>query len=195
MALIAGGVGDIVDPSIPRVPGPYNLQEAMAKYDYTPQGMKDMMEPIIYRKEAISQDLLEMRTRSAIAQKENQLALRAGRERLANDPALAQKLSTKGRLDKLTSSIPTIYLYGKDDVLSPVENGYPQEDALPDVQFFYPAACGHQGQTDQPEMFNQVFLEFFRDGKVSRRTADWAGVSTRRPENAKLVEQAVAARV
>src|SRR5712692_6011999 len=76
MALIAGGVGDIVDPSIPRVPGPYNLMEAMAKYDYTPQGMKDMMEPIIYRKEAISQDLLEMRTRSAIAQKENQVALR-----------------------------------------------------------------------------------------------------------------------
>jgi 2-hydroxy-6-oxonona-2,4-dienedioate hydrolase len=195
MALIAGGVGDIVDPNIPRVPGPYNLMEAMAKYDYTPQGMKDMMEPIIYRKEAISEDLLEMRTRSAIAQKENQVALRAGRERIANDPALAQKLSTRGRLDKLTRSIPTIYLYGRNDVLSPVENGYPQEDALPDVQFFYPDECGHQGQTDQPEMFNQVFLEFFRDGKVSRKTADWAGVSKRRAENATIVEQAVPAGV
>jgi hypothetical protein len=36
-------------------------------------------------------------------------------------------------------------------------------------------------------MFNQVFLEFFRDGKVSRKTADWAGVSKRRPEIASLV--------
>jgi len=43
------------------------------------------------------------------------------------------------------------------------------------------------------EMFNQVFLEFFRDGKVSRKTADWAGVSKRRPELPHLVEQAVTA--
>jgi hypothetical protein len=38
-------------------------------------------------------------------------------------------------------------------------------------------------------MFNEVFLEFFRDGKVSRKTADWAGVSDRRPENPNLVAQ------
>jgi hypothetical protein len=44
-------------------------------------------------------------------------------------------------------------------------------------------------------MFNQVFLEFFRDGKVSRKTADWAGVSGNRPEIASLVEQPVAAPV
>ena len=38
-------------------------------------------------------------------------------------------------------------------------------------------------------MFNQAFHELFRDGKVSRATADWAGVSDRRPENPNLVEQ------
>jgi hypothetical protein len=70
-----------------------------------------------------------------------------------------------------------------------VENGFGIEHYLPDVQFFYPDECGHQGQTDQPEMFNQVFLEFFRDGRVARKTADWAGVSGRRPESASLVEQ------
>jgi 2-hydroxy-6-oxonona-2,4-dienedioate hydrolase len=74
-----------------------------------------------------------------------------------------------------------------------VENGYAQEYLLPHIQFFYPDECGHQGQTDQPEMFNQVFLEFFQDGSVSRKTADWAGVSTRRPEIPNLVTQAVAA--
>jgi len=36
-------------------------------------------------------------------------------------------------------------------------------------------------------MFNQVYLEFFRDGQVSRKSADWAGVSTRRPEIAAFV--------
>jgi hypothetical protein len=53
---------------------------------------------------------------------------------------------------------------------------------------FYPDECGHQGQTDQPDMFNQVFLEFFRDGKVSWQTAEWAGVSRRRPINPDRVE-------
>jgi 2-hydroxy-6-oxonona-2,4-dienedioate hydrolase len=38
-------------------------------------------------------------------------------------------------------------------------------------------------------MFNQVFLEFFRDGKVTRKTAEWAGVSTRRAEIDTLVDK------
>jgi hypothetical protein len=38
-------------------------------------------------------------------------------------------------------------------------------------------------------MFNQAFLEFFRDGKVSWKTAEWAGVSRRRAINPNLVEQ------
>jgi hypothetical protein len=63
------------------------------------------------------------------------------------------------------------------------------------VQFFYPDDCGHQGQTDQPELFAQVFTEFFRDGRVSRETADRAGVSDRRPEMPELVEQRQAAKV
>jgi hypothetical protein len=58
------------------------------------------------------------------------------------------------------------------------------------MQFFYVAEAGHQVQTDQPDLTNQVFLEFIRDGKVSRATADKAGVSKRRPELPHLVEQA-----
>ena len=89
-------------------------------------------------------------------------------------------------MDRLT--IPAIYLYGKQDVLSPVENGYLQEDVLPSVQFFYPDNCGHQGQTDQPGVFNQALLEFFKYGKVSMETAEWAGISTRRPPIPHLVD-------
>jgi hypothetical protein len=58
------------------------------------------------------------------------------------------------------------------------------------VQCFFPANCGHQGQTDQPEVFNQLFLEFFRDGKITRKTADAAGISKNRPENTSIIEQA-----
>jgi 2-hydroxy-6-oxonona-2,4-dienedioate hydrolase len=83
-----------------------------------------------------------------------------------------------------------IYFYGLLDVLLPVENGFNQEDHVPNIQFFYPDEAGHQGQTDRPAVFNQAFLEFFRDGKVSWPTAREAGVSLRRPINPKLVEEA-----
>ena len=82
-----------------------------------------------------------------------------------------------------------IYLYGRQDVLGPVENAYLQEDRLPNIQFLYPDECGHQGQTDQPELFNQVFAEFFRDGSLSRATATRAGLSTRRPELPGIVRE------
>ena len=44
-------------------------------------------------------------------------------------------------------------------------------------------------QIVQPEMFNQAFLEFFRDGKVSWKTAWWSGVSLRKPINPACVEE------
>jgi pimeloyl-ACP methyl ester carboxylesterase len=144
------------------------------------------MEGIIYKQGVIWPELIKMRNDAGLRQKDSFNALAAGRERVAKNPSLLQKTTTKGRFDKLT--IPGIYLYGMQDVLIPVENGFAQEDVgLDNLQYFYPDACGHQGQSDQPEMFNQVHLEFFRDGKVSRKTADWAGVSKRRPEIASIV--------
>jgi 2-hydroxy-6-oxonona-2,4-dienedioate hydrolase len=97
-------------------------------------------------------------------------------------------MNLKGRLDQL--DIPMIYLFGQKDTFAVLENAYLQEEVLPNMQFFYVAEAGHQVQTDQPDLTNQVFLEFIRDGKVSRATADKAGVSKRRPELPHLVAQA-----
>jgi len=179
-ALIAGDIGDVVPPGL-KPPAKVELTH----YDGTREGMRSMMSAIIYRDEAISDDLIEMRFAAAERGKGAHAQfwpglLQYGRIIAWEDPNIEARLSTKGRLDKLT--IPAIYLYGTEDVLTPVEWGHEQEKVLPNVQFFYPEQTGHQGQTDSPEIFNQVFLEFFRDGQVSRRTADTAGVSTRRPE-------------
>ncbi|MBM3939834.1 MAG: alpha/beta hydrolase [SAR202 cluster bacterium] len=183
-ALIAGGVGDLVDPAKRVAPkdGKFtpNPNYVRPPFDGTEESMRMLMAGIIYNAGAVWPELVTMRTQAAHRQKDSYDVLQKARENFEKDANLKQLLTTKGRLDKLT--IPGIYLYGKQDVLIPVENGFQQEDVLPNVQFFYPDECGHQGQTDQPEMFNQVFLEFFRDGKVSRKTADWAGVSKRRPE-------------
>lgn len=149
-------------------------------WEGTPASMRAQLEAIVYRTEAIDDALIERRCAAAEAQREAFAAAGAWNKRALSDPTYGQAHRLTGHLDRL--DMPIIYLYGKDDVLGPVENGYAQEDRLPNIQFFYPNECGHQGQTDQPEMFNQVFAEFFETGKVTRATADWAGVSDRRPE-------------
>ena len=152
-------------------------------FDGSEQSMRTSMEAIVYRVGALDEDLLKMRT---FAANKNRAAFaRRSAAVRAQDENITARLSLKGRFDKL--QIPAIYLCGLQDVTATPEMFYLQEDALPNVQVFYPNECGHQGQTDQPEMFNQVFLEFLRDGQVSRKTADWAEVSKRRPELASVV--------
>lgn len=186
-ALIAGDIGDVVPAGL-KPPAKIELTQ----YDGTREGMRSMMSAIIYRGEAINDDLIEMRYAAAERGKKAHAQfwpglLQYGRIVPWENPNIEARLSTKGRLDKLT--IPGIYLYGTEDVLTPVEWGYEQEKVLPNVQFFYPEETGHQGQTDSPEIFNNVFLDFFRDGQVSRQSADAAGVSKLRPELPALVAQ------
>ncbi|MGY5000856.1 alpha/beta fold hydrolase [Streptomyces griseus] len=180
-ALIAGDVGDLVPEEVKPPAGAFHL----TAYDGTRDGMRQMMEAIIKSGEAVTDDLVEMRYLSAAERLEAHQqfwpTLLQYRHIVPwTDQNRAARLSTKGRLDRIDT--PGIYLYGKDDVLTPVEWGHVQEDHLPNVQFFYPEDCGHQGQTDRPDLFNPVFAEFFRDGRISGALADKAGVSTRRPE-------------
>ena len=193
---IAGRIGDILEkPIIPGKEGKFNprpdlppLPQAVT-WDGTEKGMQEMMDGIIYKTSAVWPELIQMRCISATRQREARAkhGFPIGTAAAVTDPSALQVFSTKGRLDKLT--IPMIYMYGMQDVILPVENGYNQEDVVPNIQYFYPQECGHQGQTDQPELFNQVALEFFSTGKVSWPTALKAGVSLRRPVNPKLVEQ------
>ncbi len=187
-ALISGVIGDLVpkeeEQAVRDSVGHRPVR--MFRFDGTAESMRSVMTEMIRSGDAVSDDLVEMRTLAANLHTDEHarhIALAYG-ERPATDRV---RLTTKGRLDTLP--IPAIYLYGRQDVALPVELGYLQEERLPNVQFFFPDDCGHQGQTDQPEMFNQVFLEFFRDGRVSRATADWAGVSKNRPEIADYVAQ------
>ncbi|MBA8961925.1 pimeloyl-ACP methyl ester carboxylesterase [Rhodococcus percolatus] len=179
--LIAGDVGDVVPEHLTPPAGEFRL----TAYDGTREGMRTMMEAIIHRGEAISEDLIDMRYLSARDRMDAHAKfwptlLQYRRITDWTNENRAARLVTKGRLDRL--STPGLYLYGRQDILTPVDWGYVQEDHLPNVQFFYPDECGHQGQTDRPDLFNPVFLEFFREGTVSGELADAAGVSDRRPE-------------
>ena len=156
------------------------------EWDGTEESMRVLMEGIIYDAKAVWPELITMRNRTGLRQRESRDAWWAGW--MPSEGNLVQWYEgLASRLIQLET--PMIHLYGMDDVLNPVENGFKIEDKLPTIQAFYPNECGHQGQTDQPDMFNQVFLEFFRDGKVSWPTAQWAGVSRRRPIDSRYVKE------
>ena len=192
VAFIAGFIGDISTdlPRIPPAEGKFTSNPAYVNppFDGTEDSMRVLMEGIIYEAKAIWPELITMRVRDALVQRKARADAGLPPRTFApeTDPNKLQVFTTKNRINKLT--IPMIYMYGMQDVLIPVENGFRQEDVAPNIQFFYPNECGHQGQTDQPDMFNQTFMEFFRDGKVSWKTAQWAGVSRRRAIDPKFVE-------
>jgi 2-hydroxy-6-oxonona-2,4-dienedioate hydrolase len=188
--IATGGLSDLTEGMTPvaRKDGRFtaNPNYEGIPFDGTEKSMRDLMAGIIYKAEAVWPELVTMRTKAALRQANSTAARMARNRDLAADPNYLQWLRVKDRLPRLT--LPGIYLYGLNDVLNPVETAFNQEDRVPNIQVFYPDQCGHQGQTDQPEMFNQVFLEFFRDGKISWKTAEWAGVSRRRAINPDRVE-------
>ena len=183
--LVAGPVGDVMPfPTLDRMTTPIG-------WDGNRESMKEMMDSIVHHKETTTDDILEMRMRSADERAEAWTAWQKAYLFGEIPSDIKAAMSTSGRLDRL--EIPGLCLYGRNDQILPVEDlGYKVEDALPNIQFFYPDDCGHQGQTDQPELFAQLMVEFFGSGRVTRATADRAAVSTRRPELAHLVEPATA---
>jgi 2-hydroxy-6-oxonona-2,4-dienedioate hydrolase len=178
--LVAGGMGDLFPLELMAGldPRPASEKPNTRAFDGTRESMIKMMGSILRRPDELSDDLIDMRVYAG-----NRTLAEYQRHNSAKLDAAAQaRLRVRGRLEHL--GIPAICLYGMQDTLIPAHvRGYLQEDALPEMQFFYPEDTGHQGQNDQPEMFQQVFLEFFRDGKISAETARWAGVSSRRPVN------------
>src|SRR5688572_15708504 len=90
-------------------------------FDGTEESMQNLMNSIIYRKEAVSKDLLEMRTLAGNKQKESLGAAQKFMREHANDPDYQQQMNLKGRLDKL--AIPIIYLFGNQDTFAVTENG------------------------------------------------------------------------
>lgn len=159
-------------------PPPFNGSEA---------SMRALLEHMVLRKEHLTDELIAQRTAAALVQKQSYAAGRQGMQSGFESSDMRQWMQIGHRITQLT--VPALYLHGRQDVLNPVENAYKQEDRLPNVQFFYPDNCGHQGQTDQPEMFASVLTEFFAQGIVSAETAAWAGVSERRPLLSSVVQE------
>lgn len=190
-ALIAGGIGDLVPrEEMLNLSRGKRDEAASAKrvsggFDGTDEHMRQILERLAFDPSHVDDELVQMRAHAARLRKDH-YAPQMKRFLDEGDPLVNIRVRTRDRFDRLT--IPGIYLWGLEDVMYVPEAAHLQEDALPNVQFFYPERTGHQGQTDRPELHNQVFLEFFRDGKVSWETAQEAGVSRRRPVDPRRVD-------
>jgi pimeloyl-ACP methyl ester carboxylesterase len=183
-AVIAGGFGDAA-PVSRRTANPG--KNARDGWDGSLEDMRRMMRLILNHDEAITEDVLAMRVLAGARQRESFQTFWEAQDtpEFPKDPKLQAIVATKGRLEKV--QIPGVYIFGAADRIYPVETGHDQEDQLPTIQFFYPEDCGHQAQTDRPDLVNPLLLEFFRDGIVSAATAKAAGVSDRRPPIPALV--------
>ena len=93
---------------------------------------------------------------------------------IMKNPSYAQRLQLVGRLDQL--DIPAIFMWGKNDVVASVQAAYEQAKVLKNVKFYTPENCSHVGQNDRPDLFNKVFAEFFKNGKLSPDLEKEAGV-------------------
>ena len=173
--IATGGIGNFAGVPADQQKRSTALRDA-GPFDGTKESMYRMLDAITFRKEALVDDVLEMRTRAARKQVESLASSNLNRP--PDDPNEYQWWNVAGRLNQLT--IPMIYLHGLQDASAPVENAFLAEPLLPNIQFFYLDQCGHQCQTDQPDIVNQVFLEFLRDGEVSPETAERAGASRNR---------------
>jgi pimeloyl-ACP methyl ester carboxylesterase len=63
-------------------------------------------------------------------------------------------------LPRVTNAIPTIMIWGEDDVFAPPELGRQLERLLPGAKLHWVPNAGHQVQTDQPDVVVKIITEF-----------------------------------
>jgi pimeloyl-ACP methyl ester carboxylesterase len=134
-------------------------------YDYSIEAMRKFLTSNSYLRNeaAVTEELIQYRHEAAIrpGYKEANDAFDAYLKQMNNDPKLWDRYCIKDSLPKL--KVPTIFLWGKDDTLAPIERAYELEKMLPNIEFTYIDDCGHQCQNDQPEIVNEITINFFRE--------------------------------
>ena len=58
--------------------------------------------------------------------------------------------------------MPTLLVAGSDDLVAPAQIMKHMADKIPGAEFVVLRGCGHLGQMDQPDAFNEVLERFLR---------------------------------
>ena len=145
---------------IPAPPTP--AAKAFEAYDGSREAMRALLEVLVHNRERITDALIDERQAAATrpGAREAFADQAKGTKYLQNDPAMSVNFDMRTALPIVTKAIPTIMIWGENDVFAPPELGRQLAAILPDVQLHMVKGAGHQVQTDQPGAVTEIINAF-----------------------------------
>jgi pimeloyl-ACP methyl ester carboxylesterase len=61
---------------------------------------------------------------------------------------------------------PTLIIWGEEDTVIPIKDGYRLNDEIPNSRFVILRSCGHVPHEEKAEIFTDLVMEFCREGKA-----------------------------
>jgi pimeloyl-ACP methyl ester carboxylesterase len=132
--------------------------ELLRAYDGTRPAMVRLMQGLAARPEVITDALVDLR--QAAARRPGAMEAFAASEKsiaaIRSNPPLAANYDMRLSLPALAKTIPTIFLWGENDIFALPALGRELEALVPDIKFHWVKNAGHQVQTDQPEIVAEI---------------------------------------
>ncbi|HLI23297.1 MAG TPA: alpha/beta hydrolase [Stellaceae bacterium] len=130
----------------------------LSSYDGTRESMVRLMQGLAARPEVITDELVDLRQRAATRPGAME-AFAASEKAIAavrTDPLLSADFDMRVSLPALAKKIPTIFIWGENDIFAAPSHGRELEALLTDIKFHWVKNAGHQVQTDQPEIVAEI---------------------------------------
>jgi pimeloyl-ACP methyl ester carboxylesterase len=119
--------------------------------------MVRLMQGLAARPEVITDALVDLRQTAAT--RPGAMEAFAASEVRA-DPLMSANFDMRATLPALAKAIPTIFIWGENDIFAAPSHGREIEAMQPDIKFHWVKNAGHQVQTDQPEMVAGIIGDF-----------------------------------
>ncbi len=155
-----GSVGTAMGHKMPPSPG----MKLMEDYDGTRAGMQKLLEGLVFDRSKITEELIDLRHAAANTPGAPQAfkAMGLANRKLQNDPLYWPIFDLRASLPAISKLVPTIMIWGENDIFAVPELGHKLEPLLPDVKFHWVPQAGHQVQTDRPDVVADIVHEFTR---------------------------------
>ena len=152
--LSSGSISTAMGRSTP----PSEGMKLLEGYNGTREGMKGLLQGLVFNADKVTDALIDRRQAAATRPgametfDESFKSIRA----IRNSPIMAANYDMRVTLPLLSQNIPTIFIWGHNDIFAVPDTGKALEQMLPDIKFHWLDSAGHQAQTDQPEKCAEI---------------------------------------
>ena len=136
----------------------------LSSYNGTRESMVRLMQGLAARPEVITDALVDLR-QAAATRPGAMEAFSASEKAIAavrTDPLASALFDMRESLPALAKKIPTIFIWGENDIFAAPSHGRELEALLPGIKFHWIRNAGHQVQTDQPELVAEIVDRLIR---------------------------------